>query len=93
MPFADNPHAPFSPAAKDWENTNKIVKPAPPALSDAALFDLVVAANNNHVSGPANPVNPTSPNSVLNAQWQASPANPAHPAHKTFLTANNKKDK
>lgn len=95
MAFADNPHLPFTPASRVWEDTNKVVKPAAPTLTDDALFDLVMAATATHqLVGPSNPANPANPNSPLNAQWLASPANPKNAAHASWLASRpTKKDK
>jgi hypothetical protein len=94
MPFVDNPYAQFSPAARVWEDANKIVKPAPPTLSDDAIFDLITSATPHNVAGPSNPTNPSSPNSPLYAQWLASPANPKHSGHAAWLAARpTKRDK
>ena len=95
MPFADNPHGQFSPGARVWEDTNKVVKPTPPTLTDDQLYDLnQVAVTNGHVAGLANPANPANPNSPFYPQFIASTANPKHPNHSTFLAARpTKKDK
>jgi hypothetical protein len=94
MPFSDNPHPPFSPAATNWVNTNKILKPAPPVLTDDILFDLVISAANTHNVGPTNPTNPASANSPQNAAWLASPANPKNSSHAAWIAARpTKKDK